>query len=76
MFFAAIVWPELGQMVRVLEGAFRDVVGAVTDINRAEKKVLVLLQLFGRPIKTWLTLDQLEKAYVPVRVKDAPVRRK
>ena len=75
MFFAAIVWPEPGQMVRVLEGAFRDVVGAVTDINRAEKKVLVLLQLFGRPIKTWLTLDQLEKAYVPVRADDARGRR-
>jgi len=60
--FAAIVWPEPGQMVRILEGAFRDVVGAVTMIDRAEKKVLVLLRLFGRPIKTWLTLEQVEKA--------------
>jgi len=60
--FAAIVWPEPGQMVRILEGAFRDVVGAVTVIDRAEKKVLVLLRLFGRPIKTWLTLEQVEKA--------------
>lgn len=60
--FAAIVWPEPGQMVRILEGAFRDVVGAVTLIDRAEKKVLVLLRLFGRPIKTWLTLEQVEKA--------------
>jgi transcription antitermination factor NusG len=49
-------------MVRVLEGAFRDFVGAVTVIDRAEKKVLVLLRLFGRPIKTWLTLEQVEKA--------------
>ena len=62
MFFAAILWPEPGEMVRVLEGAFRDFVGAVTDIDRTQKKVLVLLRLFGRPIKTWLTLDQLEKA--------------
>ena len=60
--FAAIVWPEPGQMVRILEGAFRDFVGAVTVIDRAEKKVLVLLRLFGRPIKTWLTLQQVEKA--------------
>jgi|GEM_PF-2963788 len=60
--FAAILWPEPGQMVRVLEGAFRDFVGAVTLIDRAEKKVLVLLRLFGRPIKTWLTLDQVERA--------------
>ena len=60
--FAAILWPEPGEMVRVLEGAFRDFVGAVTDIDRTQKKVLVLLRLFGRPIKTWLTLDQLEKA--------------
>ena len=48
-------------MVRVLEGAFRDFVGAVTDIDRTGKKVLVLLRLFGRPIKTWLTLEQFEK---------------
>ncbi len=60
--FAAMVWPEPGQMVRILEGAFRDFVGAVTVIDRAEKKVLVLLRLFGRPIKTWLTLQQVEKA--------------
>ena len=60
--FAAIVWPEPGQMVRILEGAFSDFVGAVTLIDRAEKKVLVLLLLFGRPIKTWLTREQVEKA--------------
>ena len=60
--FAAIHWPEPGEMVRVIEGAFRDFVGAVTDIDRTQKKVLVLLRLFGRPIKTWLTLDQFEKA--------------
>jgi transcriptional antiterminator NusG len=50
-----------GQRVRILEGPFTEFVGRVSESNREQKKVTVLLSYFGKETPFVFDFLQVEK---------------
>lgn len=52
---------ERGEMVRVIDGPFKDFSGAVEDINYEKNKLRVSVVIFGRATPVELEFGQIEK---------------
>jgi transcriptional antiterminator NusG len=52
---------EKGEMVRVIDGPFKDFSGAVEDINYEKNKLRVSVVIFGRATPVELEFGQIEK---------------
>jgi len=50
-----------GQGVRIVEGAFTDYIGTVSESDREQQKVTVLIAFFGKPTPVVLDFHQVEK---------------
>ncbi|MDR3213868.1 MAG: transcription termination/antitermination protein NusG [Azoarcus sp.] len=53
---------EVGEVVRVKEGAFTDFHGTVEDVNYEKSKIKVSVTIFGRATPVELDFAQVEKA--------------
>ena len=53
--------PRLGELVRVSAGAFEDMIGRLVDL-RDEDRVIVLLDILGRKVRTLIEADAVEAA--------------
>src|SRR6266571_9148241 len=54
-----------GQGVRIVEGAFTEYIGTVSESDREQQKVTVLISFFGRPTPVVLDFLQVEKIDPP-----------
>ena len=52
---------SVNDSVKILDGALRDFVGTVTEINKEKHKVNVLVSMFGRETPVELEFSQVEK---------------
>ena len=52
---------SVNDSVKILDGALRDFVGTVTEINKEKHKVKVLVCMFGRETPVELEFSQVEK---------------
>ena len=52
---------SVNDSVKILDGALRDFVGTVTEINKEKHKVKVLVSMFGRDTPVELEFSQVEK---------------
>lgn len=52
---------EKGEMVRVIDGPFKDFSGAVEDVNYEKSKLRVSVVIFGRATPVELDFSQIEK---------------
>ena len=50
-----------GQNVRIVEGAFTEYIGTVSESHREQQKVTVLISYFGKPTPVVLDFLQVEK---------------
>lgn len=50
-----------GQVVRIVDGAFTEYIGTVSESDREQHKVTVLLSFFGRQTPVVLDFRQVEK---------------
>ena len=58
---AVKVWVEKGDQVKITDGAFVNLVGAVEEVNAEKGKVRVMVPVFGRPTPVEVDLTQVEK---------------
>jgi len=54
--------PQVGEAVKVVDGAFQDFEGTVAEVKPQEGKLRVLISLFGRAYPLELDLIQVEKS--------------
>ncbi len=52
---------QKGDKVRVISGPFVDFVGVVEDVNEAQRKLKVTVEVFGRPTYLEVSYDEVEK---------------
>lgn len=52
---------EIGDVVTIVEGAFKGMTGNVTDIEEEKAKLKVNVEMFGRETSTELEFDQVDK---------------
>lgn len=52
---------EVNDSVQILNGAFKDFVGTVQEINKEKNKVKVLVSMFGRETPVELEFSQVQK---------------
>ena len=52
---------SVNDSVKILDGALRDFVGTVTELNKEKHKVKVLVSMFGRETPVELEFSQVEK---------------
>lgn len=52
---------EPGDVVRVIEGPFKDYYAQVEEVNYEKNRLLVSVQIFGRPTQVDLQFDQVDK---------------
>lgn len=55
---------SVNDSVKILDGALRDFVGTVTEINKEKHKVKVLVSMFGRETPVELEFSQVEKILI------------
>lgn len=53
---------EVNDSVQILNGAFKDFIGTVQEINKEKHKVKVLVSMFGRETPVELEFSQVQKA--------------
>ncbi len=53
---------EVNDTVQILNGAFKDFIGTVKEINKEKHKVKVLVSMFGRETPVELEFSQVQKA--------------
>jgi transcriptional antiterminator NusG len=52
---------NINDSVRVMEGALKDFIGTVQEINKEKRKVKVLVSMFGRETPVELDFSQVQK---------------
>ena len=52
---------EVNDTVRILQGAFKDSIGTVKEINKEKHRVKVLISMFGRETPVDLEFSQIER---------------
>jgi transcriptional antiterminator NusG len=52
---------EVGETVKIVEGAFADLTGKITEIDNEKMKLKVNIEMFGRATSTELDFDQVDK---------------
>ena len=52
---------EVNDSVQILNGAFKDSIGTVQEINKEKHKVKVLISMFGRETPVELEFSQIQK---------------
>ena len=52
---------EIGETIKVIEGAFSGLEGQVTEIDEEKQKLKVNIEMFGRETSTELDFDQIDK---------------
>lgn len=52
---------EIGEVVRIIEGAFSGLEGEVTEIDEEKQKLKVNIDMFGRETSTELDFEQVDK---------------
>lgn len=52
---------EVGEIIRVTEGPFNDFTGTVEEVNYEKNKLLISVQIFGRPTPVELDFGQVGK---------------
>lgn len=52
---------EVGETVKITEGAFANLEGQVAEIDEEKQKIKVNIDMFGREISTELDFDQIDK---------------
>jgi transcriptional antiterminator NusG len=52
---------EIGEMVRIADGPFKDLEGKVNDVDRERGKIKVLVSMFGRETPVELDFLQIKK---------------
>lgn len=53
---------DINDSVQILNGAFKDFIGTVKEINKEKHKVKVLVSMFGRETPVELEFSQVQKA--------------
>ena len=52
---------EVGEVVKIIEGAFAGLEGQVTEVDEEKEKLKVNIDMFGRETSTELDFDQVDK---------------
>ncbi|AUJ29222.1 MAG: transcription termination/antitermination protein NusG [Liquorilactobacillus hordei] len=52
---------EVGESVTIIEGAFKGLVGKITEVDKEKMKLRVNIDMFGRETATELNYDQVDK---------------
>lgn len=52
---------EVGETVKIVEGAFANLTGKITEIDNEKMKLKVNIEMFGRETATELDFDQVDK---------------
>lgn len=52
---------EVGDMITVIAGAWKDTVGAIKSINEAKKSVTINVEMFGRETPVELNFNEVKK---------------
>lgn len=52
---------EVGEVVKIIEGAFSNLEGEITEIDEERQKLKVNIDMFGRETSTELDFDQVDK---------------
>ena len=52
---------DINDSVQILNGAFKDSIGTVQEINKEKHKVKVLISMFGRETPVELEFSQIQK---------------
>ncbi|GEK29368.1 transcription termination/antitermination protein NusG [Furfurilactobacillus siliginis] len=52
---------EVGESVRIVDGAFSDMVGKVTEVDNEKQKLRVNVDMFGRETSAELDFEQIDK---------------
>ena len=52
---------EIGETIKVIEGAFSGLEGQVTEIDEEKQKLKVNIEMFGRETSTELDFDQIDQ---------------
>ena len=54
---------EVGDMITVIAGAWKDTVGAIRSINEAKKSITINVEMFGRETPVELNFNEVKKMY-------------
>lgn len=60
----------VGDNVKILEGAFAEMKGAIVSIDQPRKQAFVLVSIFGRETKVDVSLNNVEKSSVKTPTKE------
>ena len=52
---------EVGDMIVVTAGAWKDTVGAIKTINEAKKSIIINVEMFGRDTPVELNFSEVKK---------------
>ena len=52
---------EVGETVKIVEGAFANLTGKITEVDNNNMKVKVNIDMFGRETSTELDIEQIDK---------------
>ena len=52
---------EVGELVKIVDGAFEGLTGKITEVDNNNMKVKVNIDMFGRETSTELDIEQIDK---------------